>query len=196
MLETGPSRSQLCRQQPICRCRSFSNSSVAAADNELCTHFVPHVPDFSRSQSTRNGLFKPNRTPRHPHGAASEAGGREAMRIRPPPSAPQSLITTTGSANFAPACLRSSVGRAAGFDPARRGSTPLGGSGTVAEQDRRAPAKRDTAVRVRPVSCRKESRDDKAPSFAPPSARPFTASTTAAKTTAMRWPSSSSRRST
>src|SRR5205823_13381352 len=44
-----------------------------------------------------------------------------------------------------------------GFDPARRGSTPLGGSGTVAEQDRRAPAKRDTAVRVRPVSCRKEN---------------------------------------
>ena len=37
---------------------------------------------------------------------------------------------TTGSAS-APACLRSSVGRAAGFDPARRGSTPLGGSDTV-----------------------------------------------------------------
>ena len=54
----------------------------------------------------------------------------------------------------APACLRSSVGRAAGFDPARRGSTPLGGPDTVAEQDRHAPAKRDTAVRVRPVSCR------------------------------------------
>ena len=60
----------------------------------------------------------------------------------------------------APACLRSSDGRAAGFDPARRGSNPLGGSGTVAEQERRAPAKRDTAVRVRPVSCRKDNRVD------------------------------------
>jgi hypothetical protein len=32
----------------------------------------------------------------------------------------------------------------------------------VAEQDRRAPAKRETAVRVRPVSYRKENRDDDA----------------------------------
>src|SRR6266536_2571873 len=37
MLESGLSRSQLCRQQPICRYRSFSSDSVVDVDNELYT---------------------------------------------------------------------------------------------------------------------------------------------------------------
>ena len=52
--------------------------------------------------------------------------------------------------------LRSSADRAAGFDPARRGSTPLGGSGTVAERRGTRLQRAITAVRIRPVSSREE----------------------------------------
>src|SRR6185437_2225322 len=48
--------------------------------------------------------------------------------------------------------LRSSADRAAGFGPACRGSTPLGGSDTVAERRGTRLQRAITAVRVRPVS--------------------------------------------
>jgi hypothetical protein len=51
--------------------RPISADSVVDGGNTFCTHFVPRVPDFSLSQGARNGLFKPNRTPRNPHGAGS-----------------------------------------------------------------------------------------------------------------------------
>ena len=45
----------------------FPNASVGDVDNELYTHFIPLVPDFSRSKHTETGLFKPNRTLHKPH---------------------------------------------------------------------------------------------------------------------------------
>jgi hypothetical protein len=57
---------RFCLRRLICQFGSFPADSVAAADNELYTHFIPLAPDFSRSQNTRNGLFKPNRTPWDP----------------------------------------------------------------------------------------------------------------------------------
>ncbi len=48
-----------------------SRRSVVDADNELYTHFIPRLPDFSRSQSTENGLVKPNRTLHDPYGTGS-----------------------------------------------------------------------------------------------------------------------------
>jgi hypothetical protein len=52
------------------KCPLWSNP-VVLLDNELYTHSIPLPPDFSRSQSTGNGLFKPNSTPPDPHGAGS-----------------------------------------------------------------------------------------------------------------------------
>lgn len=59
--------SRFYRRRLICQYRSFSNGSVVASGNELYTHFIPHPPDFGRSQSTANGLFEPNPTLRDPH---------------------------------------------------------------------------------------------------------------------------------
>jgi hypothetical protein len=61
----------VCREGLIGRFGPFPADSVVGSDNELYTHFIPRVGDFSRFQGTRNGLNKPNRTPDDPHGAGS-----------------------------------------------------------------------------------------------------------------------------
>lgn len=44
---------------------------VVQSENKLYTRFIPLWPNFSRSQLTRNGLFKPNLTPLDPRRTGS-----------------------------------------------------------------------------------------------------------------------------